>query len=230
MLDGGRARNGVAAPSHRSYSTVTYSSFPGIRAPVGAQPAPEDVRNWGRGRDDEGLRDWYADARPARHPLDVLLCQRSIITWARQDHATYADLLRWTAGIAFVATIVLGVVLGLSLGEYLLRLGLPALPACLDVLDIAKGNARVASTKTRLEQRANFLLERACTTGTLPTVVECRELQDGIFATRLLPGVPSWMYEITRGERQLNMEDAVAQQVSQLPAGLRLESPGSSRI
>lgn len=201
--------------------------LPWNKSAVGARPAPEDLRNWGRGRNDEDLRDWYADARPARHPLDVLLCQRSIITWARQDHTTYADLLRWAAGIAFFATVVLGVVLDLSLGEYLLRLGVPVLPACLDVLDIAKGNARVASTKTRLEQRADRLLECAYTTGTPPAIVECRELQDGIFATRLLPGVPSWMYAITRGERQRNMEDTVARQVSQLPSALRLESSGS---
>jgi hypothetical protein len=194
---------------------------------VGSRPAPEDIRNWGRKRADDGLRDWYADARPARHPLDVLLCQRSIITWARQDHATYADLLRWTAGIAFAATIILGVVLGLSLGEYLLRLGVPALPACLDVLDIAKANALVASTKARLERRADLLLERACASGTLPTLAECRELQDGIFITRLMPGVPSWMYAITRKERQRNMEDTVARQVAQLPATLRLETSGS---
>lgn len=195
---------------------------------VGARPAPEDVRNWGRGRDDEGLRDWYPDARPARHPLDVLLCQRSIITWARQDHATYADLLRWAAGIAFVATIVLGVVLGLSLGEYLLRLGVPVLPAGLDVLDIAKANAQVARSKRRLEQRADLLLDGARTSGTAPTIAECRELQDGIYATRLLPGVPSWMYAVTRGERQQNMEDVVRSQVATLPEMLRWDGASSA--
>lgn len=188
---------------------------------VGSQPAPEDVRNWGRGQSEEGLRDWYADARPARHPVDVLLCQRSIITWARQDHTTYAHLLRWAAGIAFIGTLVVGVVLDLSLGEYLLRLGVPVLPACLDVLDIAKANAQVATTKERLEQQADALLTRARTAVTPPTIMECRELQDGIYGTRLLPGVPSWMYAITRRTRELNMTDTVGRQVRDLPAALR---------
>ena len=66
---------------------------------VGKAPAPEDIRNWGRKEQDvDGLCDWYSDARPAQHPVDVLLCQRSIITWARQDHATYAQLPATYAG------------------------------------------------------------------------------------------------------------------------------------
>jgi hypothetical protein len=188
---------------------------------VGSQPAPEDVRNWAWGQSHEGLHDWYADARPARHPVDVLLCQRSIITWARQDHMTYAHLLRWGVGLAFIATLIIGVILGLSLGEYLLRLGVPVLPACLDVLDIAKANSHVATTKKRLEQRADTLLTRARADGTPPTIAECRELQDGIYATRLLPGVPNWMYGITRSKRQQNMEETVRHQASTLPAALR---------
>jgi hypothetical protein len=62
-------------------------------------------------------------------------------------------------GGAFVATLVTGIALGLSLGEYLLRLGVPVLPAGLDVLDIAKANSQVAVAKRRLENRADELLQ-----------------------------------------------------------------------
>jgi hypothetical protein len=228
VLDGyeERARR-CGALAQELFDTRVFE-LPWNTSALGAPPAPEDVRNWGRGQDDEDIREWYPDTRPARYPVDVLLCQRSIVTWARQDHATYADLLRWGAGLAFVATIVLGVVLGLSLGEYLLRIGVPVLPACLDVLDIAKANARVAESKARLEQRADLMLEGARASGTPPMTGECRELQDGIHATRLLPGVPSWMYAVTRGERQQNMEDVVRNQIATLPATLRSENPSSA--
>ncbi|MBS1891563.1 MAG: hypothetical protein JST59_09730 [Actinobacteria bacterium] len=230
VLDGCEERQRRCGTLAQELFDTRVFELPWNTSAVGARPAPEDVRNWGRGRDDEGLRDWYPDARPARHPLDVLLCQRSIITWARQDHATYTDLLRWGAGLAFLATIVLGVVLGLSLGEYLLRLGVPVLPACLDVLDIAKANAQVARSKRRLEQRADLLLEGARTSGTMPTIAECRELQDEIYATRLMPGVPSWMYAVTRGERQQNMEDVVRSQVATLPAMVRWDGASSAGL
>ena len=196
-------------------------ALPWSTTTAGPRPIEEDVRNWGRRRTDTGLRDWYADTGSAQHPVDALICQRSTITWARQDHANYAQFLRWFAGAVIVLTVVLGLVLELSLSEYLLRLGLPMLPAMLDILDIAKANAHVAHAKTCLESQATALLERAKTSGAPPTLAECRRLQDGIYATRLLPGVPTWMYRFTRKGRQENMERVVRDQVERLPAALR---------
>ncbi len=228
VLDGYEQRQRrCGAVAQELFDTLVFE-LPWNSSAVGARPAPEDVRNWARRQSEEGLHDWYADTRRARHPVDVLLCQRSIITWARQDHVTYAHLLRWAAGIAFMASIVIGVTLGLSLSEYLLRLGVPVLPACLDVLDIAKANAQVARTKSQLERRADALLARAGASATAPKIVECRELQDGIYATRILPGVPNGMYAITRRERQKNMEDIVRHQVSALPSALLRNAPVSA--
>jgi hypothetical protein len=194
---------------------------------VGPPPEPEDVRNWARREAVGDLRNWYPDPRPAQHPVDVLLCQRSIITWARQDHATYAEVLRWAVGVGLVATLVLAVLLDLSVGEYLLRLGVPVLPAALDVLDVAKGNSDLAAAKQRLEAQAGALLARARDDAIPPSVAECRDLQNGIFATRLLPGVPGWLYRFTRTGRQTNMEETVRAQVQSLPA--LLCAPASSQ-
>lgn len=225
VLDGYEQRQRrCGALAQELFDTYAFA-LPWSPCALGERPAPEDVRNWGRGESDEGLRDWYADARPARHPVDVLLCQRSIITWARQDHATYAQVLRWSAGAIFLFTLVLGVALHLTLGEYLLRLGIPVLPACLDVLDIAKANVEVGAAKNRLEQEANDLLAQARATEDPAPVEACRALQDGIYATRLQPGVPNWMYTITRSHRQQNMEQTVTDQATNLPAALRSSAP-----
>jgi hypothetical protein len=188
---------------------------------AGAEPAPEDLRNWGERQSDEELRDWYADVRPARHPVDALICQRASVTWARQDHAAYAQILRVAAGTVLAGTLVLGVVLGLSLGDYLLRLGLPVLPAILDVLDIANGNEVLGRSRTRLAHEADRLYAEACTTGTAPSIQDCRSLQDEIYTTRRIMGVPSWFYRLTRHRRQRNMEEVTQEQVSNLPASLR---------
>jgi hypothetical protein len=213
---------------HRREGAIAHELFdtrvlglPWSSSTAGDPPIDEDVRNWAHGRSEDGLRDWYADTGSAEPPVDTLICQRSTITWARQDHTTYAQYLRWSAGVVLVGTALLGLVLDLSLGEYLLRLGLPMLPAVLDVLDIAKANAQVAQTKARLERLASSLLHEAQAAGIPPTVAECRQLQDGIFATRLLPGAPDWLYRVTRARRQDNMEGVVAEQVQALPASLR---------
>lgn len=120
-----------------------------------------------------------------------------------------------------VATLVLGVALHLNLGDYLLRLGLPVLPAVLDVFDIATGNAALGRSRGRLAHEADRLYEQACDTGVPPTILECRALQDEIYATRRTVGVPSWFYRVTRTRRQLNMEEVAREQVERLPAGLR---------
>lgn len=211
-------RHGVAAQER--FDTYVFG-LPWSSSVAGPQPAPEDLRDWGRKQSEDGLRDWYANARPAQHPTDVLLCQRSVITWARQDNTTYAHLLRWAVGVWLVLTLVLGVALDLSLGEYLLRLGIPALPAALDVLEIAKGSSKVAELKARLERDADALLSAAQASAIPPSVAQCRDLQNGIYASRLLPGVPDWMYKLTRDQRQGNMEHAVRSQVDSLPAALR---------
>jgi hypothetical protein len=188
---------------------------------AGAEPAPEDLRNWGERQSEKETRDWYTDVRPASHPVDALICQRASVTWARQDHATYAQVLRVAAAVTLAATLIIGVVLGLSLGEYLLRLGLPVLPAVLDVFDIANSNAALGRDRARLAHETDRLYTTACNTGVAPSVAACRSLQDEIYASRRTMGVPSWFYRLTRHRRQRNMEEVTREQVERLPELLR---------
>lgn len=199
---------------------VEVLALPWNSASAGAKPAIEDLRNWGERQPQDELRDWYADVR-ARWPVDALICQRASLTWARQDHQTYADILRAVGLVSIAATIVLGLVLELSLGEYLLSLGVPALPAVLDLFDIADRNAAVGRYRNRLAEEANRLFESARHEGLAPPVHVCRTLQDEIFATRRTMGVPSWFYRITMKRRQRNMEEAATEQSQLLPAELR---------
>ncbi len=188
---------------------------------AGPQPALEDLRNWGERQSQDEMRNWYADVRPARHPVDALICQRASVTWARQDHASYARVLRTAAVVTLVGTLILGVALGLNLGDYLLRLGLPVLPAVLDILDLANGNEELGRSRTRLAHEADRLYADACSTGVAPSLDACRSLQDEIYANRQVIGVPSWFYSLTRGRRQRNMEEAASEQAQRLPASLR---------
>jgi hypothetical protein len=115
-------------------------------------------------------------------------CSSAYMPW--QDHATYAQVLRVTVAIVLAGTLILGITLHLSLGEYILRLGLPVLPAILDVLDIANGNETLGQSRERLSHEADRLYTDACRTGTAPSIHECRSLQDEIYTTRRIMGVP----------------------------------------
>jgi len=192
---------------------------------AGPRPEPEDLRNWGHRCSPDGVRNWYADTRPARAPVDALICQRSSLTWARQDHQTYARVLRAGAVGTWVVSIVIAVVLQLSVGEYLLRLGLPILPALLDVWDIATANETLGRRRASIAGEANRLYTRAREAGVPPSVHDCRRLQDEIFSSRRVMQVPEWFYRLTRERRQQNMAEVVHEQVEELPRALQEAAP-----
>jgi hypothetical protein len=214
-----RRRQHDGALAQEVFDTGVFG-LPWNEARAGRRPAPEDIANWGRRQGEEKLRDWYPDTNGARPPVDVLICQRAIVTWARQDHETYARLLRWLAAGIGVGIVALALVLDLSLGEFLLRLGLPSLPLAFEMLDVADENSRLAELKLRLEQNADSLFA-AAVNGTAPSLESCRQLQDEIFVSRRGVGIPQWFYSVTRGGRQQNMEEVAAEQVGELPTSLK---------
>lgn len=188
---------------------------------VGAHPDPEDLNDWAGRQPENNLRDWYSDA-PAVHPVDVLISQRATLKWAKKDHSDYARYLRFGAYIVFGATIVTGLVASMGLGEYLLRLGLPAMPAVLDMVDVANDNRSLGKSRGVLAERADALYNRARVGGAVPAVTEARDLQDGIFVSRTNMGVPGWFYSLTRERRQRNMEQVTLEQARALPVHLQL--------
>lgn len=195
--------------------------LPWASALAGDRPAPEDLRNWGERQDAGEVRDWYPDVRPAQHPIDTLLCQRASLAWARQDHAAYSTTLRWAVGAGFTLTAILGLLLDLSLADYLLFLGLPILPAALEVLEVADENTELAESRGRLQRRTDLLFDDACNAGTSPSAADCREIQNGVYWSRRLAGVPGWFHRLTKQRRQRNMGEAAREQVERLPASLR---------
>lgn len=180
---------------------------------VGDRPAPEDVLNWGRDEDQDGLSDWYSDTGSARHPVDVLISQRSILTWARQDHQEHAMLLKMGVAIAFAVTVVVGLALQLSMGEYLLRLGFPVLPGVAGHLrhrhrPSAGGQGKGAPREDcQPTARSGHHAGAVAHGGRVPSSA------GRIYSTRLQPGVPNYMYKRNRPDREQNMDQVVADQV-----------------
>lgn len=207
------------AQAQEVFDTVAFT-LPWRDSLVGAPPATEDLRDWGRRQKEDGLRDWYSDA-PAQHPLDVLITQRATLQWAGRDHRDYARVVRGAALLVLGATVVIAVVSNMEVGEYLLRLGLPVMPAVLDMLDVANRNKHLSETRGALAARADGLYQRARVTGHPPTSGEVRDLQDGLYVSRCSMGVPGWLYRLTRKRRQGNMEQVTFEQARALPAALR---------
>jgi len=74
-------------------------------------------------------------------------------------------------------------------------------------------NDALDRSRARVAQEADALYARARDGGHAPTEEECRRLQDEIYTSRRVMGVPGWFYRLTPGRRQRNMEEVAREQV-----------------
>lgn len=189
---------------------------------AGRLPAPEDVDDDARGIDDATLRNWYpAAAGQLLRPLDVLLCQRSGVVWGRRTHTAYAALLLGLTITWWIAGVTIGVLDDLGLGEYLVGLFLPSLPAFLDAGELWRAHREQARTKGVVEEDIDGLFAAARADGRVPELARCREVQDRIYlARRSGPQVPKRFYQLRRDRDETAMQRAAAEIAGALPVGL----------
>jgi hypothetical protein len=189
---------------------------------AGRRPAPEEIHDWAEKQGENGLRGWYADVSLARPLLDALLCQRSSVVWGRRNHEIYS-LVVVTLGIAWlIFELALGVLLELSISQFLVRLFLPSLPALLLAGDIYDVHRAQAMEKAVLESRIDEVWESSLSTGRTPERGTIRQIQDRVFELRLGPRPPTALYRRRRQRDQAAMEAAVEERVGELPASLRI--------
>jgi hypothetical protein len=140
------------------------------------------------------VRDWYPTDVAIEWPRSVLVCQRSNAVWGRRQHSAYAWTLWVAATLWGIVGIVVAVLDGASLGDYLVTIGLPSLPAMLDAVEVGRSHSGDAARRELLEEQIDVLLE----TGAADER-ELREIQDQLFLLRRdAPLVPAWFYKLVR--------------------------------
>ena len=142
------------------------------------------------------LRDWYPDTDGVHRPLDVLICQRTNVGWGASLHRAWAVTL--AAGVATVAgvAILIGMVGGLKVTDFLLAVLLPLLPL-LPLLregyEAFVAHRDSADEKTSVEQKIMALWREGLAGSDGVTVADCRKVQDRIVMLRLANAViPDW--------------------------------------
>ncbi len=156
------------------------------------------IADAGRVRRPASQLDWFYDDGKTPRPADVLLAQLEAAIWARRDHRGLVRLFMIFAVVVAGAGIIVGVAFRLTLGEYLLRLLLPCLPALQDSLLFAQEHRQKAERKERVEDQITALLERLVHGGSVNDA-ECRSVQDAVFQARSAgSGVPAWFYRFQR--------------------------------
>lgn len=120
--------------------------------------------------------------------------------------------------------VTVGVASGTSLTDWLIAWAMPTLPALLDAAEVADAHRRQAQQKGQVEAELFQPAWESALTGTDPTKVDCRRLQDEVFQTRLNGAqVPEWFYWRRRDRSGVNMEQAAAERVADYRAWPRNE-------
>ncbi|MEV4845094.1 S-4TM family putative pore-forming effector [Micromonospora matsumotoense] len=209
---------------------TTLFDLPWRRTVVGDPLADHDVARLARRLTIDGIRDqritsgWYDPTSGVHHPYDVLISQEQNLAWDARLRRTYAAKIL-SAAILWGATgVVIAVVTGTTITNILLSFYTPSLAALQLAHEIWAGQRRVADERERLAKIVNTEL-RDGQPGPVPEDERlrlrdvARDLQDGIFRTRLdVARVPEWLYRFHRGSDEADFSDAAERHRRRLAA------------
>jgi hypothetical protein len=187
-------------------------------------PAYEQIHQQARrcsGRPDP---DWYSVQPHVRADAAVLIAQRSGVVWSRRLYQEWAVLLAVLAVGWTGLTVIVAATRGATVGQFLIAVLLPMLPALLDATDLSQAHWRAAAERSEVETTLDQRLDQA-THGQLPSPEDFRALQDEVNRQRLAqPSVPDWYYRLRRASYSASMRAASERLAQRLNAA---ESAGA---
>ena len=181
-------------------------------------PAYEQVHQQARRCKSAPDPDWYS-VRPQVPPgAAVLIAQRSGTVWSRRLSQEWAAVLAGLAAGWTVLTVMIAALRGATVGQFLIAVLLPMLPALLDATDLCQAHWRAAAERSELEAALDEHLEQAAH-GHRPSPQDLRVLQDEINRQRLTqPPVPNWYYKLRRASYETSMRAAAERLAHRLDA------------
>lgn len=185
-------------------------------------PAYEQVHRQARCCKSAPDPDWYS-VRPQVPPgAATLIAKRSGTVWSRRLHQEWAVVLAALAAGWAVLTVIIAALRGATVGQFLIAVLLPMLPALLDATDLCQAHWGAATERSELESALDEHLDQAAH-GHRPLPQDLRTLQDEINRQRLAqPPVPNWYYKLRRASYETPMR-AAAERLAR-----RLDAAGSA--
>ncbi|MCR3747239.1 S-4TM family putative pore-forming effector [Lentzea californiensis] len=170
----------------------------------------------------DDLKNWYPDVSKTSRPFDIMLCQRSNLTWDIRLRERWMNFVRW-ARIGWVTIgVAVGVAGGMTVWTTLLRWYVPSLAAIILATEIVRAQRNIVGDRKILLGRLQDVLDPDLHDQPSPERVKdieviCRDIQDGIFDTRnQVARVPNWFYKYFRGRDESAMQ-AAASSIQQTP-------------
>jgi hypothetical protein len=169
---------------------------------------PEEIRGAAGELGDEAHDSpWYPSGGKDLWPVSVLICQRANAVWAARQHRAFSYLLTALTVAWALFVVVLALLHGASLGEFLTTLLLPSLPGFLDATELSSRHLRLANTRETINRELEALIRSG---SAIP--IQIREVQDRLFALRRDGApVPKIFYERIRADYDRDMHFGAGQ-------------------
>jgi hypothetical protein len=179
-------------------------------------PAYEQIHQQARRCRSDSDPDWYSVRPQVPSGPAVLIAQRSGAVWSRRLFQEWAVVLAVLAGGWTLLTVIVAAARGATVGQFLIAVLLPMLPALLDATDLCQAHWRAAAERSGLEAALDQRLDAAAQ-GRVPALEDLRTLQDEISRQRLTqPPVPDWYYRLRRGSYEVSMRAAATRLAERL--------------
>jgi SMODS-associating 4TM effector domain len=181
-------------------------------------PAYEQVHQQARCCKSAPDPDWYSVRSQVPPGAAALIAQRSGTVWSRRLHQEWAVVLAALAAGWAVLTVIIAALRGATVGQFLIAVLLPMLPALLDATDLCQAHWRAATKRSELEAALDEHLDQAAH-GHRPLPQDLRVLQDEINRQRLAqPPVPNWYYKLRKASYETSMRAAAERLARRLDA------------
>jgi SMODS-associating 4TM effector domain len=196
-------------------------SLPWNEIKAQSRPDPELIRDEAekyqrRAASMPPLTNWYAP-EVAELPPHVarIACQRSNCWWDAKQRRRYAATIIIAVTAVFVLVLLIAMVNGLTLGDFVLKVAAPLLPAILMSVRQGAEQTETASRVDRLKQHAERLWGDAFSgESKTDSALKARMLQDEILENRKnSPLVFDLIFKHLRGRYEVQMNHGVAELV-----------------
>ncbi|MEW1830713.1 S-4TM family putative pore-forming effector [Streptomyces sp. NPDC088196] len=163
-----------------------------------------------------GLEDWYGDTESLARPLDVLVCQRSNLSWGVSAHRRWAATVMW-AGVLWVGgIIVVCFFFKLSFSSSMFAVVTPLVPTFREYIEMWRSSMESVRSKERAESKISDIWDSSMGNRRLPSIAKCREIQDRLCAIRQTNAVvPDWFYNLFRRMSEKVMRVSISDYVEQ---------------
>lgn len=193
---------------------VLIFGLPWNKVMVGNKVSKEDIIEANRkfSVDRGKLNNWYSINDDIYYPLNVLVCQRTNLSWDYRLKIRYSILLFAITLLYFILGITYAIFIEMTVLDYALLIFLPAVSSFVLGIDTGRNHLTLSNEKKKKVHELNDLIDTLINQKKDEQwiIEKCRQYQDVIFHSRCKDAiVPNLFYKLLRRKFEDEMKETV---------------------